>query len=105
MQQSRARSASCARTYHSPTNGTDLLLEDRRCEQKRCVAKAADAPLISYKNCCETQSLSSLSIDLICSRSSGALLCPWAEMACCTAASSTSSSVPEIFREQFFSLG
>src|SRR6266536_4662609 len=39
-----------------------------------------------------TQSLSSLSIDLICSRNSGAFLCPWAETACCTAASSTSRS-------------
>src|SRR6266516_4053121 len=78
----------------------------RKARTKRSVAKAPGAPLISCKSsCCETQSLSSLSIDLICSRNSGAFLCPWAETACCTAASSTSSSVPEIFSEQFFSLG
>jgi hypothetical protein len=52
-----------------------------------------------------SQSLSSLSIDLIWSRNSGEFWCPWAETACWTAASSTSSSVPEILSEQFFSLG
>src|SRR5436190_437683 len=51
------------------------------------------------------QSRSALSICLICSRNSGVFWCPCAETACCTAASSTSSSVPEILIEQFFSLG
>src|SRR5215472_605915 len=51
------------------------------------------------------QSPSSFSSDLICSRNSGVFSCPWAETACCTAASSTSCSVPEILSEQFFSLG
>src|SRR6266487_2907260 len=104
--QSRARCAFCAWPYHSPSNRTDLFTEDRRREQKTSVAKAANAPLVFLqRSCCETQSLSSLSIDLIWSRNSGEFSCPCAETACCTAASSTSSSVPEIFREQFFSLG
>ena len=51
------------------------------------------------------QPASSWSIDFNCSRSSGEFGCPWEETACCTAASRTSSSVPEIFKVQFFSLG
>src|SRR5882757_8858350 len=47
----------------------------------------------------------SSSIDLIWSCNSGVFWWPCAETACCTAASSTSSPVPEIFSEQFFSLG
>src|SRR5207247_5625156 len=42
---------------------------------------------------------------LICSLSSGDSLCPWLVTACCTAAVSTSSSVPEMVNEQLFSLG
>src|SRR5207244_8201876 len=48
---------------------------------------------------------SSLRIPLICSRSCGLSLCPWLVTACCIAAVSTSSSVPAIVSEQFFSLG
>src|SRR4029453_5769294 len=51
------------------------------------------------------QSRLSLSIDFICSRNSGVFSCPCTEAACCTAVSRTSSSVPEILSEQFFSLG
>src|SRR5438105_3447095 len=48
---------------------------------------------------------SSFRIPLICSRSSGDSLWPCRDTACCTAASSTSSSLPAMVKVQWFSLG
>ena len=50
-------------------------------------------------------SYSSLSMDRSCSLNSGVFSCPCTATACCTAASSTSSSVPDNFRVHPFSLG
>src|SRR3954470_9058152 len=62
---------------------------------------------VTHVNCLAQfpQSAESFSIDLSCSRNSLGSLWPCAEQACCTAASSTSSSVPDIFSVQPLSLG